>query len=92
MNLRVIKKDIDFLMKDFVDDCLLFAMLHPEKDLTKVEDLINEANAMANDLFDRVNSWKKDCDNNAKAYFKAISVDLMKGLDGLCDKLSALAK
>ena len=35
MNLRVIKKDIEFLIGDFVEDCLLFAMLHPDKDRSR---------------------------------------------------------
>ena len=35
MNLRDIKKDIEFLIGDFVEDCLLFAMLHPEKSSDK---------------------------------------------------------
>jgi len=43
MNLRVIKKDIKFLIGDFVEDCLLFAMLHPDKDIKGVENIINKA-------------------------------------------------
>ena len=55
MNLRDIKKDIEFLIGDFVEDCLLFAMLHPEKDLGQVENLINEASDFADELIEKVN-------------------------------------
>jgi len=89
MNLRVIKKDIEFLVGDFVDDCILYAMVHEDDNLEEVEKLIGDACALANDLFDRVNHPDK---NAIKAHYKAVSTDLLKGLDGLCERLSALAK
>lgn len=90
MNLRVIKKDIEFLIGDFVDDCILFAMLHPEDEkIEDVEKLINEACDLANNLFERVNHPDK---NNVKAHYKAVGQDLLTNLDALCEKLSALAK
>ncbi|MBR5019761.1 MAG: hypothetical protein IKX53_09040 [Bacteroidales bacterium] len=90
MNLRDIKKDIEFLIGDFVEDCLLFAMLHPEKDLGQVEKLINEASDLADDLFDKVNHPAADV--KPRAYYNRIGAELLNGLDGLCDRLSALAK
>ena len=90
MNLRDIKKDIEFLVGDFVEDCLLFAMLHPEKDLTKVEDLINEASDLADTLIDKVNHAPQDV--KKRTYYNRIGAELLTSLDGLCEKLSALAK
>ena len=90
MNLRVIKKDIEFLISDFIDDCYLFMMVHPDdKKAAEAEKLMDEACELANNLFDRVNHPDKKA---VKAHYKAISVDLIQGLDGLCDRLSALAK
>ena len=90
MNLRDIKKDIEFLIGDFVDDCILFAMIHPEDEKTTgAEKLIDEACDLANNLFDRVNHPDK---KNVKAHYKAVSQDLLSGMDALCEKLSALAK
>ena len=90
MNLRDIKKDIEFLIGDFVEECLLFAMLHPEKDLTKVEDLINEASDLADTLIDKVNHAPQDV--KKRTYYNRIGAELLTSLDGLCEKLSALAK
>jgi len=90
MNLRVIKKDIEFLVGDFVDDCLLFAMFHPEKEIEKVEALINEASDLADDLFYKVNHPGKDV--KLKAYYNALGKELVSKLDELCGKLSAIAK
>jgi hypothetical protein len=90
MNLRVIKKDIEFLIGDFVEDCLLFAMCHPEADKTEeVEKLINEASDLADNLFFKVNHPDKE---NVKAHYKAVGMELLSSLDGLCQRLSALAK
>lgn len=90
MNLRVIKKDIEFLVGDFVDDCVLFAMFHPDKDVEKVEALINEASDLADDLIYKVNHPAKDA--KKKAYYHSIGAELIEKLDELCKKLSALAK
>ena len=90
MNLRSIKKDIEFLVGDFVEDCLLFAMFHPEKDIDKVEDLINEASNTADELFYKVNHPAADV--KQKTYYNGIGEELLIRLDALCEKLSALAK
>ena len=100
MNLRVIKKDIDYMVGDFVEDCIIFAMLHPEaKKTDEINALIDEAYDLQDNLLDRIceaprtdRKEKKATSAAVKAHFKAINVDLLKGLDGLCDKLSALAK
>lgn len=90
MNLRVIKKDIDFLVSDFIEDCLLFSMFHEEVPTEKVEALMNAANDLADDLFTKVNHPSKE--TSKKAYYNDIVKELYAGLDSLCEKLSALAK
>lgn len=90
MNLRDIKKDIEFLIGDFVEDCLMFVMLHPEKDVAQVEKLINEASDLADTLFDKVNHPAPDV--KARTYYNRVGAELLSGLDALCGKLSALAK
>lgn len=90
MNLRVIKKDIEFLVSDFIEDCLLFSMFHEEVPTEKVEALMNEANDLADDLLVKVNHPEKDA--NKKEYYRNVVKELYKGLDDLCEQLSALAK
>lgn len=90
MNLRVIKKDINYFISDFIDDCMLFAMFHEEKGYDKVEALINEAVELGDDLYAKVNHPEKGA--NLKAWYKQVGKDLVEGLDALCKKLSELAK
>ena len=59
MNLRDIKKDIEYFIGEFIDDCSLFVMLNPGKDNEKVSGIINEAVDLYNDLKDKINNAPK---------------------------------
>ncbi|MBP5302193.1 MAG: hypothetical protein J6Y88_02980 [Bacteroidales bacterium] len=105
MNLRVIKKDIEFLMNDFVSDCLLYNDFSEGKKEKEVIDLITEGIALSESLNARVNFPKKVVANakgvekfvrkegkEVKAHYKDIQKDLFEGYDKLFEKLSALVK
>jgi hypothetical protein len=92
MNLRVIKKDIEFLVNDFVADCLIFSDFHNGEKDAEVKDLVTEGLVFANQLFARVNHPVKDEKGSVKAHYKAINKELLEGFDKLFEKLSQLAK
>ena len=105
MNLRVIKKDIEFLMNDFVSDCLLYNDFSDGKKEEEVVSLIREGIALSDNLNARVNFPKKVVANakgvekfvrkegkEVKAHYKDIQKDLYEGYDKLFDKLSSLVK
>ena len=69
MNLRDIKKDIEYVVGAFIEDCSLFASLHSDSASESVENLLGKAVNLYNDLRDKVNS--KTEKKNA-AYYKAI--------------------
>ena len=50
MNLRVFKKDIEFFIGEFIEDCELFILLNPHKDSEKIDQIIEEAVDLYNDL------------------------------------------
>lgn len=86
MNLRDIKKDIEYLVGEFIDDCSLFMAFNPERGSEKeMQKIIDEAVELYNDLKDKVNS---KVEGNKKAYFNGIRKELVEGLDKLCEKLS----
>lgn len=84
MNLRVIKKDIEYFVGEFIDDCSLFVALNPHKDAEEISKIINEAVDLYNDLKDKVNHPE----GNKKAYYNGIRKELFEKLDTLCEKLS----
>lgn len=88
MNLRDIKKDIEYLIGAFVDDCTVFLAVHPGKNVDEIADLIDEAVDLFNDLRDKINSPEEP----KKAYYNSIRKELLEKTDNLYDKLSEAVK
>ena len=97
MNRRDIKKDIEYVIGEFLDDCALFSVLNPGKNVDKIWEIEEEAIALYNDLRNRINKPAvsvKKYDNKAqyaketRAYYNTIAKDLFEKVDGLCEKLS----
>lgn len=85
MNLRDLKKDIEYIIGEFIDDCSLFVTLNPGKDSDEVAKIIEEAVDLYNDLKDKVNA---KVEGSKKAYYDGIRKELFEKTDGLCEKLS----
>lgn len=88
-SLRTIKKDIDFLVSEVISDCWVFMNINPEKKTDEAVSIINDAVVLRNELFERVNSKEIE---SPKKHFKAISQDLLKGVDALFIRISGLTK
>ncbi len=88
MNLRDIKKDIEYVIGAFVDDCTLFLNVHPGKNAGEITDLIDEAVDLFNALRDKISAPEGD----KKAYFAGIRKELLEKVDALYDRLSAAVK
>ena len=88
MNLRDIKKDIEYVIGAFVDDCTAFLTLNPGKDAEQISALIDEAVDLFNGLRDRINAPE----GGKKAYFTALRKELLEKTDGMYDRLSEIVK
>lgn len=86
MNLRVIKKDIEYAIGEFIDDCTLFVALNPSKGQDEIAKIIDEAVDLNNNLKDKVNHPE----GNKKAFYNGVYKELMEKLDELCEKLSTV--
>ena len=86
MNLRVFKKDIEYFVGEFIDDCALFIALNPHKDAEEISDIVDEAVDLYNDLKQRANHPE----GNKKAYYTGLTKQMFEKLDTLCEKLSAV--
>ncbi len=60
MNLRVIKKEIEYCLGAFIDDCTLFAALNPGCDTDEVNAIAEEAVELYNALRDEVNNLPEE--------------------------------
>jgi transcriptional accessory protein Tex/SPT6 len=86
-NLRVIKKDIDYLVSEVISDCWTFLYINQGKNSQEAVDVINEAVELRNSLYERVNHPDKE---NMKAHYKAVNKDLLTEVDTLFNKISNL--
>ena len=86
MNLRVFKKDIEYFVGEFIDDCALFIALNPHKDAEEISDIVDEAVDLYNDLKQRANHPE----GNKKAYYTGLTKEMFEKLDALCEKLSSV--
>ena len=88
-SLRVIKKDIDYLISEVISDCWTFLFINPDKKADDIVEIMNDAVDLRNQLFDRVNNPDKE---NIKKHYKEINLDLLSGVDSLFLRVSALSK
>ena len=89
MNLRVIKKDIEYFIGEFIDDCSLYAALNPEKNADEVSKIVEEAIDLYNELKDKVNL---KIEGSKKAYYNALRKETFEKVDALYTKLSEVVK
>ncbi len=85
MNLRVFKKDIEYFVGEFIDDCALFVALNPHKNSDEIDQIVDEAVELYNDLKTRANHPE----GKKRAYYTALTKEMFEKLDELCEKLSA---
>lgn len=89
MNLRDIKKDIEYVIGAFIDDCSLFSALNQKADDEVLGGLFDEAVKLYNDLRDKVNA---KVEGKKSAYYAGIRKELLEKTDAMYQKLSELIK
>ena len=89
MNLRDIKKDIEYVLSAFVEDCSVVACVNPKVTDGSVSELMEEAFDLYNELRDKVNA---KTEGGKKAYYNDLRKEVLARTDGLYEKLSAAVK
>jgi hypothetical protein len=91
-NLRNLKKDIEYLVSEVLNDCYTLAYLSPEKK-DEAMGIVNEAVDFRNQMFERANKPDgKDDKKLVRAHYRNVSKDLIVGLDEFFKKISELTK
>ena len=88
MNLRDIKKDIDYVLSAFIEDCTLVAAVNSKVTEEKASALMEEAVDLYNELRDKVNQ----AEGPARQYYHALRKEVLERTDALYEKLSAAVK
>lgn len=87
MNLRDFKKDVEYFVGEFVDDCSLFLSINPGKANDKVNSIIEEAVGLYNDMKDRANAKVQ---GRKGAYFAGLRKEMFEKVDALYERLSEI--
>lgn len=89
MNLREIKKDIEYVLGAFIEDCSVAATVGPKTAENGIAKLMDEAVELYNDLKDQVNA---KVEGSKKAYFNDLRKNILAQTDALYEKLSVAIK
>lgn len=89
MNLRDIKKDIDYVLSAFLEDCAVVATINSKTPENEVEKLYEEAIDLYNELRDKVNA---KFEGSAKAFYSDLRKDILTRTNDLYIKLSDTVK
>ncbi len=85
MNLRDIKKDIEYVLGAFIEDCSVVAAVNGNVPEEKVAGLMEEAIELYNTLRDKVN---EKYEGSAKAHFTGLRKEILEKTDALYTRLS----
>ena len=88
-NLRVIKKDVIFLVNEIISDCWVYMYFNGEKNREEVQKIVADAVELGDNIFEQINHYPND---DTKKHFKALNQKLLEGVDALFVRLSALSK
>ena len=88
MTLRDFKKDVEYFVGEFVDDCSLFITLNPHKSTEKMAEVVSEAVDLYNDLKDKANAKVEP--KMRKAWFAGLRKEMFEKTAALYEKLSAI--
>ncbi len=86
-NKRDLKKDINYVLGDIIEEVYVWELDNPGKDNKAGEAIIDEAITSFDGFIERVN--ERNVENSSK-HFKAIRTDLENTAQALIDKVNAL--
>lgn len=86
-SIRILKKDINYVLGDIIEECYTWELLNPKADTKKSEAIIDEAIATFDQLIDKINVKSVE---NKKDHFKKIEAELEQKANALIDKVNKL--
>ena len=84
---RILKKNVNYLFGDLIDECYLWMLINPEKDAAKANEIVDEAVEYYDDVMSKIASREID---NANKYFNLLNSEVEQRATELVDKINAL--
>ena len=89
MNLIDIKKDIEYVLGAFIEDCTVVAAVNDKVEDSAAAELMEEAINLYNELRDKAGA---KVEGPKKPYYDALRKEVLTRTDALYEKLSAAVK
>jgi chemotaxis protein histidine kinase CheA len=89
MHLRDFKKEVEYTVGEFVEDCALFQTLNPDKAQDEVAEIVEDAVELYNSLKDRANLKVEE---KKSSYFKKLRKEMVEKTDALYERLSTIVE
>lgn len=86
-SIKNLKKDVNFILADLIEDCLFWQLENPKKDPAESEKIISEAIETFDQLITRINQKGVE---NKKEHFKNIVSDLQKSVSAMLERVEKL--
>ncbi|MFV0529897.1 MAG: hypothetical protein ACK5MD_00460 [Flavobacteriales bacterium] len=86
-SIKNLKKDVNFILADLIEDCLIWQLENPKKDVAASEKIISDAIETFDKTIARINE-KGIADK--KAHFRAIVKDLKESVASLLERVGKL--
>ena len=84
---KLLKKNINYLFGDLIDECYLWMLVNPEKDAKQANEIIDEAVEFYDETMVRVSKRKVE---DTKKYFAQLSADVEEKANALVGKINSL--
>ena len=86
-NKRLLKKNVNYLFGDLIDECYMWIMFNPDKESKGANDIIDETVEYYDDVMSKIGNRKIE---DAKKYFGLLSREVEEKATELAGKINSL--
>ena len=87
-SIKRLKKDINYIFGDIIDEVNIKRILKPEITDEQAEKLVEEAVAAYENFYQKIHQGRKA--GNKKSYFKDLTAEINKAVEDLTKKIEAM--
>jgi len=84
---RLLKKNVNYLFGDLIDECYLWIIVNPEKEVAKANEIVDEAVEYYDEVMTRIS--KRDVEDSSK-YFALLTSEVEEKANELVEKINKL--
>ena len=90
-SIRELKKEINYLTYELLNECFTYKKFHPKKDPNKIDDVIGNIIKKRNELIYKIHHTKDNPGSKElKAHYNSVIRECNEDMVGLMDKLKEL--